>query len=714
MSVGGGGVKGFFAHHIEKMITLLAFALAGVLFAMGYQVERLEEGVTPDRLVSLVQQSKTHIENPESWALIKGDREPARGYVEVLDSRPPITDTAYASKGVWTPHIPFRLEQRDDPPLFAPEMPEVSYFVAAVARRARSDETGALERQPFAPLEEEKPGRGRGKPDKEDEPSFRFDPKKHKAASFQLIGQIERQLDDSWKIGGKGSGSAKDLIVDGKNIVAVRAVIPWRKQWQAYRLVFQQAVGFDAARDQPDYIWFEMERADVTDDPDKELTDADWSTFVGRDTRLVDDNGWAEAAKDVYGKIVQHEKLTVPIPPTPLVDYGKHVVHSKIPRIVEKEKSLPKSGGERRAENVGPSGPGGPGGGPGVPDPSLEGGGFSGSDASGAGADPSGADPAGGADGAGFAADGAAGGGEPPAGGDGRGRSGGGRAGLPEYVEPPVDYKLIRTFDMTAERGKSYRYRVRVYLSDPNHPPSSTGSAGRKPRGQKQDTKLQDEMLVDTVVERLKAVREAERRSKRDINWRMTEWSEPSAAVTIPRHFREVYAGGTGAPNYVRINSKVGFERSEPYGEVVTTVWDETFAVRVPVKKQVFLGSVLNFTADADVLHPLTWQIHRLSSYPMRSDTMVLDIRGGEHMTTSDRETISLPGEVLLFDSDGKLAVQSEIEDLDNYRRYMLIDDGPPVKRSSSKEREEPGGPGSEGAAPGFGGFEGFGAAPDP
>ncbi len=42
--------------------------------------------------------------------------------------------------------------------------------------------------------------------------------------------------------------------------------------------------------------------------------------------------------------------------------------------------------------------------------------------------------------------------------------------GTPGVKPPLVKYKMIRFFDFTAEIGKSYRYRVRVMLEDPNRP----------------------------------------------------------------------------------------------------------------------------------------------------------------------------------------------------------------------------------------------------
>ena len=57
-------------------------------------------------------------------------------------------------------------------------------------------------------------------------------------------------------------------------------------------------------------------------------------------------------------------------------------------------------------------------------------------------------------------------------GGYGMGSGGYGMPGMPGMgmKQPIVKYKMIRFFDFTAEPGKSYQYRVRVMIEDPNRP----------------------------------------------------------------------------------------------------------------------------------------------------------------------------------------------------------------------------------------------------
>jgi hypothetical protein len=38
------------------------------------------------------------------------------------------------------------------------------------------------------------------------------------------------------------------------------------------------------------------------------------------------------------------------------------------------------------------------------------------------------------------------------------------------YAERLVKYKLVRFIDQTVEKGRQYRYRVKVYVEDPNYP----------------------------------------------------------------------------------------------------------------------------------------------------------------------------------------------------------------------------------------------------
>ena len=74
---------------------------------------------------------------------------------------------------------------------------------------------------------------------------------------------------------GWGAESGKP-IVQSVNVIAVKALAPYRKQADEFKRALGEAIGFDPVRDRPKLVFFQAQRADVTDDPDKELADSDW------------------------------------------------------------------------------------------------------------------------------------------------------------------------------------------------------------------------------------------------------------------------------------------------------------------------------------------------------------------------------------------------------------------------------------------------------
>src|SRR5262249_46641669 len=81
----------------------------------------------------------------------------------------------------------------------------------------------------------------------------------------------------------------------------------------------------------------------------------------------------------------------------------------------------------------------------------------------------------------------------PAPGAPGTGAGGGGYGNIPGTtpLKPtPVDYCLLRFLDVTVEPGKSYRYRVKVKMANPNYSPEP---------GKRKDTYVQfakDEVLT--------------------------------------------------------------------------------------------------------------------------------------------------------------------------------------------------------------------------
>jgi len=87
---------------------------------------------------------------------------------------------------------------------------------------------------------------------------------------------------------------------------------------------------------------------------------------------------------------------------------------------------------------------------------------------------------------------------------------------------------MVRFFDLTADPGKLYRYRVKVLLEDPNRP--------RDPKAAPAVRTLDAEARkrVEEVEAQDAEYNKDARRPKRTY-FRKTDWSEPSNIVTIPQ-----------------------------------------------------------------------------------------------------------------------------------------------------------------------------------
>ena len=70
---GEGGIKGFFAHHVEKILLGLTALIGLYLVWSGYQTEGLDSGKDPGSLSSAVTQARQHMEG-FGWDDYSNDR----------------------------------------------------------------------------------------------------------------------------------------------------------------------------------------------------------------------------------------------------------------------------------------------------------------------------------------------------------------------------------------------------------------------------------------------------------------------------------------------------------------------------------------------------------------------------------------------------------------------------------------------------------------
>ncbi len=118
------------------------------------------------------------------------------------------------------------------------------------------------------------------------------------------------------------------------------------------------------------------------------------------------------------------------------------------------------------------------------------------------------------------------------------GMGGGGYPGSYSGTMEVAQYKLLRFFDMDVQPGKAYRYRVRVFLEDPNNPnmDPTNGYVNVAPRRRSLSLK---------VIERLNK-QQADDATK-SAYYVVSDWSEATAPVSLPSTSRAVcWRSGTG------------------------------------------------------------------------------------------------------------------------------------------------------------------------
>jgi len=217
--------------------------------------------------------------------------------------------------------------------------------------------------------------------------------------------------------------------------------------------------------------------------------------------------------------------------------------------------------------------------------------------------------------------------------------------GMMGMEEQMPDFLLFRFFDYTVEAGKSYRYRVRLMLVNPNY--------GIEPK-----------FLADPALAEKQWIEK-------------DRWSEPTPAITVPRDAR-VLAGNV----HTRIR-----DTDEPSGMVAIVKWMEETGQDVDKDFRVVRGQQLDYPGtvirepkrnprdvepeggdllggrNADATEP-----EEPEKIDFLTEMLVLDLVGGNRLPGRDR-SMTEPGSILVMEHDGTLAVLSEAEDKKEYER---------------------------------------------
>ena len=511
--------------------------------------------------------------------------------------------------------------------------------------------------------------------------------------------------------GSGGGGAAPGALTGGPTVKpkktlaqpiffnAVTALVEHDALVKEYDAKLRESASFMLPRDRPWYLSFEVQRVQV--DPtkaDQKFEEKDWQKVTDGNQQLIMMKNWLpkypQRVPDVIDPTAFDQALTMPIPPMLIQDYRRFTKHPEIDWIWDAGMAnmpmplpdpttnlpdpsegvlpgdLPMAGGMDSSMGMG-MGMGGS-----MGSAMESGSGYGMNYGMGSGGEMSGSM------GAGY------GGGMESSYGMGGGY-GMGAAMI------PTKYKMIRFYDRLKESDvrKTFKYRVRVMLEDPNYP------SDKFPAPRSSD--LQDDVFARVALLRQKEDPEAEAIRKANLalranakpqvynrTKRFTPWSEPSNSIYV-RGTEDVYFGKfpkKGNDEVDGVLVKLDTQRGAyvPMFSFVTE--DNKEDKKVPTIKR---GAVLVYKElTTQFVHPITMVIKTWEKYSnFNGWSTVVDIRGNDPLVLSEKDDpLTELGEVMVLMGDGRVEVTNEYDDAFWYRGFTFADEREAADNSSGTD----------------------------
>jgi hypothetical protein len=486
INLSGDGIKSFFFNNGEKLVLGITVLVLLLFLYSAITAKPLDDSKSPRAIASKADERRTGVQTPT---------EPPRVDFPPVDPRdpvaPPANYEAVQQQKEINPPIFQELHLRTEPEFFPVENLQVAAEVGIVPYRPASGVAGVIP-QVVQPLG--RPAIGAGHDTTHDLGNIN---QRTPLGANHALGAA----------GGAGAVAAPAAVPLGgasaygvhapgadpqpKGMAVITGLIPYEKQCEAYRREFELALPAGQV-DPPIYQLFNVQRAEVKDAAD---TNLNWQN-ISYKTAWLDTQNWAVppptpeladpqtvcppapflASAEAGGSQSVLTYVTWPLPPMYLKNWAPNSVHLKIPLFKAPEVAAPVA-----------------------------------------------ANPGGGID---FNA-------PAPVPGVAPGMNG---AQAAQTLTPDVVNKLFRFVDLTAVPGKTYRYRVQLWLANPNfvNPSTQTSTA--------------------PLMERHLAKPQLGKLARRE-----TAWSEPSPPITIPSVHRIladsiVTAGGRGAEPRAKID----------------------------------------------------------------------------------------------------------------------------------------------------------------
>jgi hypothetical protein len=641
---GGNAVVRLLLAHGEKIGIAAILLCAGMLIWSALNVPTLEADKTPEQLQSKAQQAESHV-NSFKWQEVASQDLPE---TPIVKKEPFKVDAMHQlDKDQWPildpinpPVIPPQklrtdpvllaaadLEVHADSGLWATANPEeISRRKKAALAAQQKEEREEREREARESEDDRDGGGGRGRGRDDD----RGEEERPRGPNATVVVQP--------RMGVELQGFE---TINAQSWITVLARIPIKDQNNMYEDALENARGFNATADMPQYLGYIIERAEITHEGQGE-----WKRIAQiTDKSLIKElESYPVFPPEVVASRFVHPVMTHPLPPLILKEWDNRVKHSSMSLAVDDVPPVDEPLTEEPVEAEDAEGEAEDDGGFGVskPKPGADGlygerGGYEmdGGRGGGFGGGRGGYEMDGGR--GGYKMDGGRGGGG--RGGyemdGGRGGGGyGGQMGMGRGVELASfawDYKtsdiLLRFFDNTVEPGHRYRYRVRLALMDVNDGVSV-------------------QYLDPTVTKRREALANAKLRT-----FRLTDWSEPSPIASVPLPVRLYLVAAEPA--------KPG---SAPEAEILIKALDSKFAAEIARKEKATRGAVLNVREKAEVVWSNNYEEEQDPEFNFRTGTTLVDVQGGEKLGKTNRNLVA-PGRAVMMDAAGKLSILHELKD---------------------------------------------------
>jgi hypothetical protein len=679
--------KQFMLSHVEKFVFGLIALIAIGLIYLGATTDSFDSDKNPENLTQKSQDAVRKI-GEDHWSAIKNQEARVKG----------ITDVSYAAKAVQAtqpmatvvigidPGDPSRIrERRMDPEILPARQLEAKYFFGPYVISSSNPQTVAiaeiLDQLPDAKNKEDtqkkeptKSGFGKGGT----KSSGKFGGTQSGKNATPQLGTVvgsKKFLAAGYDRGfpshtlAPPADKRKVLVARDLGFVAVTALAPHEDLEAEYRNKLAKAGNVLPGRDTPNYVGFEVQRVDVTDAPEKQILESDWQPLPSAGSEAFREKAkttWLGTNAEVVAAEWTTQNLTMPIPPVLLKDYTPYVTHSEVPKLNDPTATSTGMGGTAtQSQQYGNNGKSDSDSGTG----SL--GGFGKSDAGDGGA----------------AGPGGKFGGKSQASGSQTGSKFGGLSGsgsssdgsATTVVRPPdqlpsTKYKMVRFFDFDAKTNRSYRYRVRLLMYDPNFPEA----ASVQPSSSSLD-------VASGTLKRVQELLDKERKANESVSdkdgakpyvrksSRATAWSEPSSPIATVR----TSEGFLGEPKlfYTADKESRTYEASPPRADMVIAEWDSKMAIFVPRKDSVTRGYIFglpNSGKDAafEIIHPITKYIKNLVESKVKSFVTVIDLSGLQNLEIKPPKDAHLKSGArgVAYDPEAnRIIVMREFDDFTGY-----------------------------------------------